>query len=87
MYPVSKFYKSRIRLNVIIKNHPFVDGNKRSGAYAFVWFLRRANILDISRITPPALTALTLLIAESSPKDKEKMVGLVCFLLSNQTVK
>lgn len=65
----------------IIKNHPFVDGNKRSGAYAFVWFLRQAKILDISRITPQALTAITLLIAESAPKDKEKMVGLVCMLL------
>lgn len=68
-------------LYFIIKNHPFVDGNKRSGAYAFVWFLQQAKILDTTRITPPALTALTLLIAESNPKDKEKMVGLVCSLL------
>ena len=68
-------------LYFIIKNHPFVDGKKRSGAYAFIWFLRQAKILDMSRITPPALTALTLLIAESNPKDKEKMVGLVCMLL------
>ncbi len=65
----------------VIKNHPFVDGNKRSGAYAFVWFLRQAKMLDITRITPPALTALTLLIAESSPKDKDKIVGLVCAVL------
>ena len=68
-------------LYFIIKNHPFVDGNKRSGAYAFVWFLRQAKILDITRITPPALTALTLLIAESSPKDKDKIIGLVCSVL------
>lgn len=68
-------------LYFIIKNHPFVDGNKRSGAYAFVWFLRQAKILDVTRITPPALTALTLLIAESSPKDKDKIVGLVCTVL------
>ena len=68
-------------LYFIVKNHPFVDGNKRSGAYAFVWYLRQANILDIRKITPAALTAITLLIAESSPKDKEKMVGLVCNFL------
>ena len=69
----------------IIKNHPFIDGNKRSGAYAFIWFLRQAEILDITRITPPALTALTLLIAESSPKDKDKIVGLVCTCLTKST--
>jgi hypothetical protein len=68
-------------LYFIIKNHPFVDGNKRSGAYAFVWFLRYAKILDVARITPPALTALTLLIAESSPKEKDKLIGLVCTVL------
>jgi prophage maintenance system killer protein len=71
-------------LYFIIKNHPFIDGNKRSGAYAFIWFLSQAKILDVSRITPPALTALTLLIAESDPRDKEKMVGLVCVMLSNK---
>ena len=73
--------KSAHLLYFVIKNHPFVDGNKRSGAYAFVWFLRQAKILDVTRITPPALTALTLLIAESSPKDKDKIVGLVCTVL------
>lgn len=68
-------------LYFVVKNHPFVDGNKRSGAYAFVWFLRQAKILDVARITPPALTALTLLIAESSPKEKDKLIGLVCSIL------
>lgn len=71
-------------LYFIIKNHPFIDGNKRSGAYAFVWFLQQVKILDATRITPPALTALTLLIAESNPKDKEKMIGLVCNLLTRK---
>lgn len=74
-------------LYFIIKNHPFVDGNKRSGAYAFIWFLRSAKILDLTRITPPALTAITLLIAESNPKDKDKMTALVCMLLSKKKVK
>jgi hypothetical protein len=80
LYPTIE-EKAAHLLYFIIKNHPFVDGNKRSGAYAFVWFLRQAKILDITRITPPALTALTLLIAESSPKEKDKLVGLVCSIL------
>lgn len=56
-------------------------GNKRSGAYAFIWFLQHAKVLDITRITPPALTALTLLIAESDARDKDKMIGLVCRMI------
>ena len=69
-------------LYFVIKNHPFLDGNKRSGAYAFVWFLAKAKVLDTTRMTPPALTAITLLIAESDPKDKDKMVGLVLAMLA-----
>jgi prophage maintenance system killer protein len=65
----------------MIKDHPFSDGNKRSGAYAFVWFLNHAGVLNRSTLTPPALTALTLFIAESDPKHKEKMIGLVLQLL------
>lgn len=80
LYPTIE-EKAAHLLYFIIKNHPFVDGNKRSGAYAFVWFLRETKILNITRITPPALTALTLLIAESSPKDKDKIIGLVCNVL------
>jgi len=68
-------------LYFIIKNHPFIDGNKRSGAFSFVWFLRRFDILDTNNITPEALTALTLLIAESKPSEKERMIGLVLLLL------
>jgi len=68
-------------LYFMVKNHPFTDGNKRSGAFSFVWFLRHSGILNTSRLTPAALTALTLLIAESDPKEKDKMVGLVIMLL------
>lgn len=68
-------------LYFVIKNHPFNDGNKRSGAFAFVWFLRKCGILDPSRLSPEALTALALLIAESQPKEKERMVGVVLMLL------
>lgn len=71
-------------LYFIIKNHPFLDGNKRSGAYAFVWFLARAKVLDTTRITPPALTAITLLVAESDPAHKDKMVGLILTMLTRK---
>lgn len=64
----------------MVKNHPFTDGNKRSGAFSFVWFLRKSGLLRAS-LTPEALTVLTLLIAESRPADKDKMVGLVVLLL------
>ena len=81
MYP-SIEEKAAHLLYFVVKNHPFTDGNKRSGAFAFVWFLRRAKRLDPTRMSPEALTALTLLIAESNPKDKSKMIGLVCRLLA-----
>lgn len=67
-------------LYFMVKNHPFIDGNKRSGAFSFVWFLQKAGVLQTS-FTPEALTALTLLVAESKPKDKGKMIGLVLLLL------
>ncbi len=67
----------------IVKNHPFTDGNKRSGAFSFVWFLQKFSLIDVKKIDPQTITALTLLIAESDPKDKDKMVGLVMMLLGN----
>lgn len=63
------------------KNHPFIDGNKRNGAYAFVWFLKKNNLLKITKMTPETLTALTLLVAESDRKYKDKMINLVLQLL------
>ena len=68
-------------LYFMVKNHPFTDGNKRSGAFAFVWFLRKSRVKGGRNITPAALTALTLLIAESKPDKKEQMVALVTQLL------
>lgn len=81
LYP-SVQSKAAHLLYFIIKNHPFVDGNKRSGAYAFVWFLQKTRVLDTDRLTPIALTALTILIAESNPADKEKIVTLVATLIA-----
>ena len=80
LYPTLE-EKAANLLYFFAKGHPFADGNKRSGAFAFVWFLRKAGILDTSKITPEALTAMTLLVAESNPKDKEKIVGLVLMLI------
>lgn len=68
-------------LYFMVKDHPFVDGNKRCGAFAFVWFLRKAGALHLDRITPAALTALTIFIAESDPIQKEKMIRVVLQLL------
>ncbi|MEK7654532.1 MAG: virulence protein RhuM/Fic/DOC family protein [Patescibacteria group bacterium] len=68
-------------LYFMVKNHPFTDGNKRSGAFSFVWFLRKYRAKSSRNINPASLTVLTLLIAESNPKKKEQMVALVTQLL------
>jgi len=68
-------------LYFMVKNHPFIDGNKRSGAFSFIWFLRRNGVRGARNINPAGLTAITLLIAESDPHHKNKMVALVVELL------
>ena len=68
-------------LYFMVKNHPFVDGNKRSGAFAFIWFLRKAKVKTMRNINPGALTALTLLTAESNPAKKDQMVALITQIL------
>lgn len=68
-------------LYFVVKNHPFNDGNKRSGAFAFIWFLQKAKFEFQNKISPQTLASLTILIAESNPKEKDKMVGLVLMLL------
>lgn len=68
-------------LYFMVKNHPFIDGNKRSGAFAFVWFLRKSGVRGSKNINPVALTALTLLIAESDPKRGKQMVALITQML------
>lgn len=74
--------KSAHLLYFIVKNHPFNDGNKRSGAFAFIWFLQKADFNFQNKISPETLVALTILIAESNPKDKKKMVGIILLLLN-----
>ncbi|KKP70449.1 MAG: hypothetical protein UR69_C0006G0012 [Candidatus Moranbacteria bacterium GW2011_GWE2_35_2-] len=68
-------------LYLIIKNHPFVDGNKRVGAFSFLWYLQKAKILNTLRINPEVLTTLTILVAESKTKDKDRMIGIILQLL------
>lgn len=68
-------------LYFMVKNHPFTDGNKRSGAFAFIWFLRKCKLKNVKNINQGALTALTLLVAESDPKKKEQMVALITQIL------
>ncbi len=86
VYPTNE-EKAAHLLYFIIKNHPFIDGNKRSGAFAFVWFLRKARVKGYVNINPGALTALTLLIAESDPKKMNQMIALVTTLLVGKVKK
>ena len=62
----------------VIKNHPFADGNKRSGAFLFVDFLYKNDRLFNAKgepiINDTGLTALALLIAESAPEQKETLI-------------
>jgi death-on-curing family protein len=72
-------------LYFVIKNHPFSDGNKRIGAFLFVWFLEknqhRFKQSGELKINDNALTALALLVAQSDPNEKELMVQLICNLI------
>ncbi|OGZ57951.1 MAG: hypothetical protein A3F94_00135 [Candidatus Spechtbacteria bacterium RIFCSPLOWO2_12_FULL_38_22] len=80
LYP-SLEEKAAHLLYFMVKNHPFVDGNKRSGAFTFIWFLRKYCARASHNINPATLIVLTLLIAESDPSKKEQMVALVTNLL------
>ena len=84
LYP-SVEEKAAMLLYLIIKNHPFTDGNKRSGAYLFIWYLNKNNLLIDEqwkeRISHQTMVALALLIATSDPSEKQAMVWLVVALL------
>ena len=73
-------------LYFVIKNHPFADGNKRSGAYLFVDFLHRnGRLMDeagVPVINDVGLAALALLIAESAAEQKDTMIKLVMNMLA-----
>ncbi|MCW5787312.1 MAG: virulence protein RhuM/Fic/DOC family protein [Nitrospira sp.] len=73
-------------LYFVIKNHPFADGNKRSGAFLFVDFLNRnGRLLDPTGhpvINDIGLAALALLVAESNPSHKDTMIRLIMNMLA-----
>ena len=76
-------------LYLMVKDHPLVDGNKRSAAALFIEFLSRNNLLFSADGTPlvsnNALAAMTLMVAMSNPREKDLMVALVERLISPPT--
>ncbi|HRF25565.1 MAG TPA: Fic family protein, partial [Chitinophagaceae bacterium] len=75
-------------LYFIIKNHTFTDGNKRIGAFLFIWFLdknkHRFKKSGELKINDNALVALALLVAQSNPAEKELMIKLIIRFVVNQ---
>lgn len=68
-------------LYFVIKNHPLVDGNKRTGSFLFLWYLRiNQSFLEKpveALVNDNTLVALALLVAESKPEQKELIISLV----------
>ena len=84
LYP-SLEEKAAHLLYFVLKDHPFVDGNKRTGSFLFVYFLDKNKYLykksGEKKINDNALTALSLLIAISDPKEKDRMIKMITNLL------
>ncbi len=87
LYPTLE-EKASMLLYMVVKNHSFVDGNKRIAASCFLYFLDRNNMLYDKTNKPiidsATLFALTLLIAESNPKDKDIIMQVVISVLNRQ---
>ena len=87
LYP-SLEEKAAHLLYFLVKNHSFVDGNKRIGAALFLWFMEKNGILyraDGSRhIADNALVAITLMIAESNPNQKDILTKVVVNLIKDR---
>ena len=85
LYP-SVEEKAAMLLYLVTKNHSFSDGNKRIAATLFLWFLNNNHILyredGSKRIADNTLVALTLMIAESRPEEKDVMVKVVVNLIN-----
>ncbi len=84
LYPSSQ-EKAANLLYLVTKNHGFSDGNKRIAAGLFLYFLKRNKLLlrkdGTKRIADHTLVALTVMIAESKPQEKDLMVNLVMTFL------
>ena len=87
LYP-SVEEKAAMLLYLVTKNHSFSDGNKRIAATLFLWFLNNNRILynpdGSKRIADGTLVALTLMIAESRPEEKDVMVKVVVNLIARR---
>ena len=87
LYPTIEL-KAAMLLYLVVKNHSFVDGNKRIAAALFLYFLKKNGLLyqsDSSRIIGnDGLAALTLLIAISKPEEKSTMVQIVLSILNRK---
>ena len=85
LYPSAQ-EKAANLLYLVTKNHGFSDGNKRIAAGLFLYFLQRNRLLlrkdGSKRIADSTLVALTVMIAESRPAEKEMMVNLVMTFLA-----
>ncbi len=77
-------------LYFVIKNHAFVDGNKRIAAFLFIWYLDANGILYRAdggkRLADNALVALTLLIAESKPTEKDIICKVIVNLINRENL-
>ncbi|MBE3142647.1 MAG: virulence RhuM family protein [Planctomycetes bacterium] len=75
-------------LYFLVKNHSFIDGNKRIAAALFLWFMEKNSLLyrqdGTKRIADTALVAITLLIAESAPREKISIIRIVMNLISKR---
>ena len=76
----SREEKAANLLYFVVKDHPFTDGNKRIASLLFLLYLNQEGVAH--GLNPQALTALTLLIAESAPSGKDLMVRLIINLLA-----
>ena len=76
----SREEKAAHLLYFVVKDHPFTDGNKRIGSLLFLLYLKQEGIEH--ELNPQALTALTLLVAESAPAGKDLMIRLIVNLLA-----
>ena len=87
LYPSAE-EKAAHLLYFIVKNHSFVDGNKRIAAALFLWFMEKNRLLyrtdGTKRLADNALVALTLMIAESAPRDRDLIVRLVVNLINRE---
>jgi len=87
LYPSAE-EKAAHLLYFVVKNHSFVDGNKRIAAALFLWLLEKNRLLyrvdGTKRLADNAVVALTLMIAESAPHDKDLIVRLVVNLINKE---